>query len=659
LARWQTTLAALSLASAMLPAAAQSSYGYSNDYQQGQQQGPQQPSDTSNGMSSLPSRPMGMGGAANPASGPVGPYQLGSPTPPSFAPQYPSANFGTQSNGSFYKPGMLVPYQQGEFESFVQQLAGPSVFIQRFGASLMTPPDPNGGLGQVAEVNPLVPPDYLVKPGDEVVVTIWGGVDADFRTLVDRSGRITIPRVGPVLVSGVRYADLPQAISRRVGLVFRNFHVSVSLGQLRGIRVYVTGFVQKPGAYDVSSLSTVLQAVMRAGGPSAAGSYRDIELRRGGQLISTFDLYDFLLKGDRSSDRLLEPADVIQVAAVGRQVGVIGSVNRPAVYELRPTDKVEDAIQMAGGFTSVADTRQVSLQRLADRNNGHVTELKLPDADTLALADGDVLQAFSVVSLAEPIQRQNKRISVDGEVQRPGVYLLPPGSTISDAIKAAGGLTPAAYLFGSEFTRESVRLWQSTQYDRALRDMETDFAKAALTRQTATTTASSQQNPEATASEQLIARLREVRPTGRIVLELQPSSRNLPDLVLEDGDHLHIPPIPNTIAVFGSVYNGGSYLFSPERDVEDYLALAGGPKGGADESSIFVIRANGSVVSAQQHTGWFGLGSKLSGVPAEPGDTIFVPEEMDKTTFAQDFKDWTQILYQIGLSLAAVHTLKN
>ena len=135
---------------------------------------------------------------------------------------------------------MATKPAQGEFETFVQSLTARHE-IRRFGAELMTPADD----AEAAESLPLVPADYLIKPGDEILLTIWGSVDADLRLLVDRSGRVSIPRVGPVLVAGIRYADLPATISRRMALVFRNFELSVALGQLRGLRVYVTGFVAK------------------------------------------------------------------------------------------------------------------------------------------------------------------------------------------------------------------------------------------------------------------------------------------------------------------------------------------------------------------------------------------------------------------------------
>ncbi|MDH4060370.1 MAG: polysaccharide biosynthesis/export family protein, partial [Aquincola sp.] len=184
---------------------------------------------------------------AAPAGGPIRLRQGGIPAAPAQDANAPQRGITERAAPPKYRPG--------EFELFVQRRAGqdaltePELQIRRFGAELVT------GSAEGADLTPLVPPDYLVKPGDELALTIWGSADADLRLLVDRSGRVAIPRVGTVLVAGVRYADLPGVITQRVAQVFRNFQLSVSLGQLRAQRVYVTGFVARPGTYTVSSLA--------------------------------------------------------------------------------------------------------------------------------------------------------------------------------------------------------------------------------------------------------------------------------------------------------------------------------------------------------------------------------------------------------------------
>jgi protein involved in polysaccharide export with SLBB domain len=549
-------------------------------------------------------------------------------------------------NGLGQEPSRTQRLDDPNLPSTADRIFEPPL-IRRFGADLIT-----GAVADAQDYNPQVPQDYLVQAGDEVLLTLWGSVDADLRLVVDRSGRISVPRIGAISVAGVKQSDLTDVIGRRVAQVFKNFQISTSLGQLRGIRVYVAGFVARPGSITVSSLSTLVNALMRSGGPTAAGSFRNVQLRRGREVVTTFDLYDLLLKGDRSADRAMQPDDVVYVGPVGPQVAVIGSVNQPAIFELKSGETINDLLQMAGGLGAVADTTRLAIERLDERNTVRITQIELPQGQTTPLRNGDVLRAFNITSVALPVQRQNKRVRVEGEVLRPGEYVLPPQSSIADALQAAGGLTPAAYVFGTEFSRETVRVTQQQNYERALRDLETELAKVSTTQRTSTADEAAAQAARTSGTTRLIERLRAVKPTGRVVLQLRPDSTTLPELALEDGDRLYVPPRPTTVGVFGSVFNGGSYLYSSDRSIDSYLNLAGGPTRGADQGSVFVVRANGSVVSNPQGRGWFSSRQDLAAVKAEPGDTVFVPEEINKTTFVQDAKDWTQILYQFGLGLA-------
>ncbi|MES2715822.1 MAG: SLBB domain-containing protein [Pseudomonadota bacterium] len=574
-----------------------------------------------------------------------GPVRLRQPTQPSTDAEPDARPDSGQSESTPPVPGTRT-----DFELHVRKQPGGSN-VQRLGVLLME------GLqraNEAADPNPLVPPDYVLGAGDVLVVTLWGSVDADLRLLVDRSGRISIPRVGPIMVSGVRYGDLPDVISRRVAQVFKNFQLSVSLGQLRGLRVYVTGFVNKPGPVSVSSLSTLTQAVTRAGGPSAAGSYRNIQLRRGRAVVTSFDLYDLLLRGDRSADQLLQPDDVIHVGPVGPQVALIGSVNRPAIYEIRASETIDDLLQMAGGFNAVADSQRLVLERMSVPNAERMTQINVGADRSMALRNGDLLRALNAADVQRPIGQQNKRVRIEGEVGKPGEYIMPPDSTLLDALGAAGGLTTNAYLYAAVLTRESVRVTQQQNYERALRDFETQITSAAATRRAGTPEEVTALTAANAANSRLLQQLRNLRPSGRIVLQLPTSAQTLPELVLEDGDRLNIPARPTTVGVFGSVFSTGSYLYSPSRTVGDYLRLAGGPTRGADSTSVFVIRANGSVNSSLQESGFFSRGNQIAALSAEPGDTIFVPEELDKTTWVQNAKDWTQILYQFGIGLAGI-----
>jgi protein involved in polysaccharide export with SLBB domain len=545
-------------------------------------------------------------------------------------------------------------YRPGEFERYIQKLVRDPT-LKRFGADLVidTSLDRTNTL---PEPDPTLPSDFRVSPGDELIVNIWGSVDADLRLTVDRSGRINIPRVGSVTVVGMTTSEVGAAIDKQARRIFKNFEVNVSLGQLRSIRLFVTGFAQRPGAYTASSLATMSSILFnRAGGPSASGSFRDIELRRGGRTVAKLDLYDLMLFGRRDADQSVQADDVIHIGPVGRQVALIGSVNKPAIFELRESETVSDLLRMGGGLNSVADTTRVAVERVSERNDKRVRQLAMPSEGTTTLAAGDVVRAFSAIDAVQPLARQNNRVRIEGEVQRPGTYILPPQSTIADAVQAAGGFTPSAFLFGTEFNRESVRLTQQLNFERALRDIEIDVSRRSGATSVRTADDAAAQAQQQVSSDRLLTRLREARPTGRVVLQLPVDAKELPDIALEDGDRLLIPSVPTTVGVFGSVFNAGSYVYSDSRKVDDYLRLAGSATTNADKDSIFVVRANGSVISAQQGKGWFGVtGNRIEDTLALPGDTVFVPLEVNKTSFLQSAKDWTQVLSQFGLGLASI-----
>jgi protein involved in polysaccharide export with SLBB domain len=232
---------------------------------------------------------------------------------------------------------------------------------------------------------------------------------------------------------------------------------------------------------------------------------------------------------------------------------------------------------------------------------------------------------------------------------------MPEGSSILDALGVAGGLTLNAFPYATEFTRESVRITQQDNYERAIRDLETELARSTSKTRVSSNDDAASMSSQIAATTRLIDRLRGLRPLGRVVLQLDAASRDLPDLALEDGDRIFVPGRPSTVGVFGSVFNAASYLYLPGRNLSEYLRLAGGPTKGADEGSLFVIRANGNVVSNRQgSSAWFRSSDTVEALLAQPGDTIFVPEEMNKSTFVQVAKDWTQILYQFGIGIAGI-----
>lgn len=545
----------------------------------------------------------------------------------------------------------LLPPEMGEFERLATE-ANNARPVLRFGSALRRAPEP--GIGMPPETPARVPPQYVVQVGDEVTVTLWGSVDAEWRLRVDRAGRISLPRVGPLPVAGAEAGNLEALLRARFERVFRGFELSAAVTEVSPARIQFSGFVERPGAYVVPGLSTISNALALAQGPSAGGSFRRIRLLRNGAEVVVFDLYAVLASADRGADRLLQPGDVLHVEPVGPQVAVLGSVNRPAVFEFLPGETVADALRLAGGLSTVADASRLSVEKLRDRAGIGARELALPRDAREPLADGDLLRALSQVEAALPVQGRNRRVRVEGEVMRPGDYLLQPDATLVDAVAAAGGPTAAAFLFGTELRRERVRLAQQANYERALQELETEVTRTAAARNLRDESAPTGND---LATRQLLNSLRARRPEGRLVLDIEPDAGTLPPLALEDGDTVRLPPRSQGIGVFGSVFNAGNFAHQQGRDLGAYVRRAGGPTGGADYASAFVVRANGSVWSARQGGWWNGV-ARFEELAALPGDTVFVPERLDRTTLVQGAKDWTQIFYNFGVGLAALLAIK-
>jgi polysaccharide biosynthesis/export protein len=280
-----------------------------------------------------------------------------------------------------------------------------------------------------------VPSDYVIGPGDELQIRAWGKIDLDSRLIVDRNGQISLPKVGIVIVAGLRSDQLESRLRSSIGNLYKDFELNVTLGRLRSIQIYVLGSARRPGAYTVSSMSTLVNALFASGGPSATGSMRHIQLRRNDQLISDFDIYNLLRHGDKSHDVHLLPGDVIYIPPVGPQLALLGSVNEPGIYETRGDTTVAAALEDAGGLTNLAGTDRVLLERIEDHRSRRVDEFGL-DANGLqrVVKDGDVLRFFALSP------RFENAVMLRGSVAEPGRYAWREGMRISDLIPSRDAL---------------------------------------------------------------------------------------------------------------------------------------------------------------------------------------------------------------------------
>ena len=273
-----------------------------------------------------------------------------------------------------------------------------------------------------------VTPDYVLGPGDEIRLQVWGQVNQQGSFFVDRTGSIAVPQLGTIHVAGVRYSALTEFLRSQLGRVYRNFDLNVNLGQLRSIQVFVVGQVRRPGSYTIGSLSTLLNALFASGGPTPQGSLRDIQVKRGAETIVHFDLYDLLLRGDKSKDVPLQPGDVIFLPPTGPQVALIGSANNPGIYELRGETNVNQLLQLAGGESTLAAGTELRLERI-DRNAlREITTVGVSAVPPTLIRGGDILTIFSIVD------RFKNAVTLRGNVANPGRYQWRPGMRVSDLI---------------------------------------------------------------------------------------------------------------------------------------------------------------------------------------------------------------------------------
>lgn len=709
-----------------------------------------------------------------------------------------------------------------EFQQLVASTTGRTLPI--FGASLFGRTTPST-FAPVMDIP--VTPDYVIGPGDELRLAVWGQVNQEGSFRVDRTGAISVPQLGTIHVAGLKFSQITEYLRGQLGRVYRNFDLNVNLGQLRTIPIFVVGQARRPGSYTISSLSTLLNALFASGGPTPQGSLRHIQVKRGSGTVVDFDLYDLLLHGDKSKDVGLSPGDVIFIPTVGPQVALVGSVTNPAIYELRDETTIAQLLDLAGGRTSSAAGTQVRLERIFEHASRSIVDVDLAKAETPSLQNGDVISVsaivdhfkdavtlrgnvanpgryvwragmritdllpsrealvtrdywrkrnllgqmtsdygpqfdtategslqvkgnaasasadnavqrgaassdaggnsvgvaltqtngtfgaktdvvlsapdinwgyavverqsatnlttsllpfnlgrvvlngdqsqnlellpgdvvtiFSTADLRVPTTQQTRFVRLEGEFVASGVYSVNPGETLLGLLKRAGGFTEDAYLYGSEFTRQSTRRVEQQR----LREYA-DQLDAQIQTQTAGNNARALSDRDAAAAnaaaldaKAAVARLRQIAPVGRIVLQLKPDSRDigtLPDIALEDGDRFVVPKVPSNVNVEGQVYSANAFVFERSKRAFYYLKQAGGPDRQADKRRTFILRADGSVLSRQY--------GNVEHALIFPGDTVVVPPQLEKRAFLRDVLNIANIVGQFGLGAAAINVLK-
>jgi len=478
-------------------------------------------------------------------------------------------------------------------------------------------------------------PDYLITVGDRVQVRLWGAFEFDNTLVVDPQGNVFLPHVGPVKLLGVRNQDVQKLVEEAVRRVFRTNVMSyASLAAAQPVRVFVSGFVQRPGLYSGTSMDSLLHYLDQAGGiDPERGSFLEVQVKRGTQVRATVSLYDFLLAGVIPAIQLGD-GDVIFVTPRKSTVRVTGLAENAKRFEFSNASKsVADLIAFAKPLAQATHVRVV-------RNTGTVRNVEyfpLDQAASVPLVNGDELE-FTADKKPGTIT-----VRVEGEHQSPQEYVLPYGARMGELIGRIE-YSERSDRDSLQLFRQSVRERQKTMLATALKSLESTV----LTARSGTSDEARLRADEAQLILQWVERAKAIQPTGQ-VLVAQAAQRD--DLLLENGDVLRVPTRDGLVLVNGEVLFPNAVAFDTALVLDDYIRRAGGYAQNADTSRIVVAHRDGSFEEAIISTGFFGNGSSKAGVRS--GDEILVLPKIDVKS-RQITKDLTQILYQIAISAKVV-----
>ena len=513
----------------------------------------------------------GSGSAAAAAAGPTA--GAGLPAFPGMAPgNLPAGLLGTSPNAAQAAPGApvlttpLPPLGSNQFRSFVQETTGQTLPL--YGYNLFG----NNSFPAVSDVP--VPANYMIGPGDEINLRIWGTIDLALNLTVDRHGQITVPRAGPLTVAGIRSDQLEARLKNHIARVFKNFELNATLGRLRSIQVFVVGQARKPGVFTVSSMSTLISALFESGGPAATGSMRQIRLVRGGKTESTLDLYKFIHSGDTSADVRLLPGDVIVIPPAGPRVALLGALDNPAIYELTQKEEPLSAVlAFSGGLQVLTTSHRARVERINTSQDKapRMVEERALNAIGLAAAvrDGDV------ISLLMISPEFSNAVTLRGNVTNPLRYAYRPGMRVSDLIPDVSALIQADY-----YTRKNILVQYEANKEvsgkKVAGDKAIDDARSML----------DQINWDYASIERLNAK--EVS-TSLIPFNLAKAVKNkdpMHDLLLQSGDVVTVfsikeLPVPlekrtQFVRLGGELMVPGQYQLEPSDTLTSLIARAGG-----------------------------------------------------------------------------------
>jgi len=489
-----------------------------------------------------------------------------------------------------------------------------------------------------------LPTDYILGPGDKILVEFFGTNSTKKEGYISRSGTFNLPLLGPTSLAGLRFSKAEELIKQRVNQQLIGTDVYLSLSEMRSINVYVVGAAYKPGTYTVSSLASLTNTILASGGPSTQGSLRNIQVKRNGLIVNNYDFYDLILQGDTSKDIRLQEGDTVFFPLIDQKIKIEGSVQRAGFFEIKEGENLGKMLSYAG----LKDKQDIKIQfsRYNEVKKVRETRMILNNKETreILLLDGDTVNIISSASIS-PVS-----VLISGEVLYPGNYDIKSGETILDVLTKAGGLTPQAYPEASIFTREVVATQQKNSYIKNADNLEKSLID--------TVSSGGGISGEAYAAiSGFISRLRELEPTGRQVVAIDTYSlKSDPkyNFELQNGDKLTIPKRSSSVAVVGEVLNTTTHIFDEDLSVQDYIQLSGGSTAGADLTKIFVIQPNGQAVIYKKRLFQDDISNSLL-----PGSTIVVSRNPDPFNWLKLTGVITPMLSDLAVSAAAISAINN
>ena len=490
-----------------------------------------------------------------------------------------------------------------------------------------------------------VPPSYTLGPGDQLKVEYYGNENLTKVGYITRTGTLHLPLLGPVTLAGLTFSEAETLISNKVKTELIGTNTFITLGELRSINIYVLGSAYKPGAYTISALSTLTNALFATGGVNTEGSLRNIEVKRNGTTIQSFDFYDLLLKGDTSKDVRLEQGDTIFIPLRENDVVIEGAVSRKGLYEFKEGETIQDLIRFGGVLNP---SSRIELSRI--NNSTGKRDITLINLNSKIRTENE-LRKDDQINVIELSSISPKNIQLRGEFVYPGIYGLKESDTILDLIERAGGLTQQAYTHGAVFKRVQV----AAQQKQALLKSADELEKTLID---AVSSGANIDGETYKSISEFIIKLREIEPEGRQLIELNLLKMKRDpklNLLLQQGDILEIPTRSASVNVVGEVLNASSHLHTEENSVDDYISLSGGMSRGADKNRIFIISPNGQAVLLNEKLFSKSLGKST----ILPGSTIVVARNPDPFNYLKVFTVITPLLADFSITAASLAAIND